>query len=184
MGVLKRYRKQKDGSKTPYWYIRHWLNKEEKWESIGKVGLVTKGVAQAKLEERKRQIRLGQLDMIGMEIPIFSEFAMEYLEYIAPTKQNRSAKRSGQAINHFSKRYGRKNLSEITTEDIDNNKSIRLKEDVKPATVNRELAVIKNLFNLAHKWNRCFGHNPVSRSGMLEVHNQIERIITPGEEIR
>ncbi len=60
----------------------------------------------------------------------------------------------------------------------------RLNEGAKPATVNRELSVIKYLFNLARKWHRFFGDNPVSQSGLLEVHNLIERILTPEEEQR
>ncbi len=63
MGVYKRWRESKDGSKTAYWYIRYWVNNEEKKESIGKVGEVTKAVAQRRLDEVKRQIRLGQLDI-------------------------------------------------------------------------------------------------------------------------
>lgn len=45
------------------------VNSKEKWESIGKVGEVTKTVAQARLGERRSQVRLGQLDMIGVKIP-------------------------------------------------------------------------------------------------------------------
>ncbi len=64
MGVFKRTRKNSEGEINQYWYIRYWINGKEKKESIGKVGIVTKGEAQVKLEERKRQIRLGQLDLI------------------------------------------------------------------------------------------------------------------------
>ena len=71
MGVFKRWIKSKDGSNTPYWYIRYAVNGKEKWESVGKTGVVTKTLAQAKLEERRRQVRLGQLDMIGLKSLLF-----------------------------------------------------------------------------------------------------------------
>ena len=75
MGVFKRWIKTKDTSKTAYWYIRYMLNDKEKWESVGKLGEITKTVAQRILEERKRMVRLGQWDMIEAEVPTISEFA-------------------------------------------------------------------------------------------------------------
>ncbi|GIW48422.1 MAG: hypothetical protein KatS3mg078_2299 [Deltaproteobacteria bacterium] len=171
MGVFKRWIKSKDGKKTAYWYIRYMVNGEDKWESVGKVGLVTKAMAQAKLEERKRQVRLGQLDIIGTEIPTVAEFVNDYLSYIGEIKQNCSTRRSKQALNHFIRFFGDKRLSEISSKDIDTYKS-------------RRIAVIKHLFNLARRWHKFFGDNPIYQSGMLEVNNPVERILTPEEEKR
>lgn len=154
------------------------------WESVGKVGIVTKDVARTRLEERKRQVRLGQLDMIGTRIPTLSEFIAEYLAYIRDVKQIRSHDRSGYAVAHFTKLYGNKKLSEITIEDIDIYKRRRFEDNAKPGTVARELVVIRNMFYQARKWRRFFGENPVSQSGMSEVHNQVERIFSPEEEER
>ncbi len=44
MGVFKRLRKSKDGSTAAFWYIRYSVNGEMKWESVGKLGVVTKTV--------------------------------------------------------------------------------------------------------------------------------------------
>ena len=93
MGVFKRWRNSKDGSKIPYWYIRYALNGKIKWEAIGKVGPVTKDVARAKLEERRRQVRLGQLDMIGAQIPTLRDFSKGYLVYVKHTLAKRSSRR-------------------------------------------------------------------------------------------
>jgi integrase len=46
MGVFKRWVKSRDGAKTAYWYMRYTLNGKDKWESVGKVGHITKAVAQ------------------------------------------------------------------------------------------------------------------------------------------
>jgi len=51
MRVFKRWASSKKG-KTAYWYIRYTVNKKQKWESIGKVGEVTKTVAEGILAER------------------------------------------------------------------------------------------------------------------------------------
>ncbi|HEX3034708.1 MAG TPA: tyrosine-type recombinase/integrase [Thermodesulfobacteriota bacterium] len=181
MGVFKRWRESQDGSKTAYWYIRYWINGEEKKESIGKVGIVTKTVAQAKLEERKRQIRLGQLDMIGAKIPTLNEFAEEYIKHVRDVVKKRSWKRDELCLRHLKGFFGDKKLSEITPRDVDEYKELRL-SDVAPATVNRELEVLRHLFNLAERWKKFFGKNPASQAGLLPLNNQIERILTPEEE--
>jgi len=89
MGVFKRLIPSKKG-KTAYWYIRYTVNKKSKWESIGKVGEVTKTVAQTILAERKKQIRLGTYGIMTTVIPTFEEFSKTYLEYIEDVKKNRS----------------------------------------------------------------------------------------------
>jgi len=74
MGVFKRTRKNNNGKKTDYWYIRYSVNRVIKWESIGKVGLVTRDIANAKLAERKKQIRMGvQLDMLNNDLPTYNK---------------------------------------------------------------------------------------------------------------
>jgi len=80
MGVFKRLIKSKKGE-TPYWYIRYTVNKKLKWESIGKVGEVTKAVADAILAERKKQIRLGTFDLMNTKIPTLNELKDEYVQY-------------------------------------------------------------------------------------------------------
>jgi len=93
MGVFKRIREHKDGSETAYWYIRYWVNGKERKESIGRIGIVTKKVAQIRLEERKRQVRLGQLDMHKAEIPTLQYFSFDYIEYQKKVKLKRSWKK-------------------------------------------------------------------------------------------
>lgn len=183
MGVRKRTRKQKDGSYNTYWYIRYWLNGEEKKESVGKVGEVTKATANARLEERKRQIRLGQTDSIGVKIPILQDFSESYISYVRDVKQNRSWKCAVQYLGHLKRTFAEKKLSQITVKDIDNYKLLRLQR-VKPSTVNRELACLSHLFNYAKRQKVFFGENPVSISKLLPENNIIERILSIEEEQR
>jgi integrase len=183
MGVFKRWIKNKDGTKTAYWYIRYMVNGKEKWESVGKVGLVTKAMAQIILEERKREIRLGKIDMIPIKPPTLAEFSEEYIQYQRDVKQKRSWEKDAQHLRRFNALWGNKKLSEIRAKDIDDYKIQRLRE-VKPATVNRELEVLRHLFYLAKRWKLFYGENPVSESGLLQVNNQIERILTIEEQER
>jgi integrase len=183
MGVFKRWRKSKDGSKNAFWYIRYALNGKIKWESAGEVGMITKTVAQRKLEERRRQIRLGQLDMIVAHIPTLSEFVPEYIAQMRDVKQKRSWRRDKELLKPLCRMFGNKKLSEITAKDLEDFRLVRLQE-VKPATVNRSLSVLRTMLNLAKRWKKFFGENPVSVVGMLEENNQIERILTREEEKR
>ncbi|MGH7799354.1 MAG: tyrosine-type recombinase/integrase [Thermodesulfobacteriota bacterium] len=76
--------------------------------------------------------------------------------------------------------FGERKLSEITPKDVDDYKETRITE-VAPATVNRKLEVLRYLFNLAERWKKFFGKNPVSQAGLLPLNNQVERILTPEE---
>jgi len=181
MGVFKRIRKSEDGSKNAYWYIRYSVNGKEKWESIGRVGLVTKTVAQTVLEQRKREVRLGRFDIVNAKIPTLNEFKDEYITYVRDVKRKSSWKRDKELLVPLCKIFGNKKLSEITAKDLEDFKLIRLKE-VKPATVNRSLSVLRHLLNIAKRWKKYFGDNPVTLVGMLEENNQIENILTVEQE--
>jgi len=183
MGVYKRLRKHKDGSETGYWYIRYWVNGQERKESIGKVGIVTKTVAQTRLEERKRQVRLGQLDMINADIPTLKDFSIDYLEYKKNVNLKRSWQKDESHLKRFNNYFGNLKLSEITAKHIDDYKQIRVRE-VKPVTVNHELEVLRHLFYLAKKWKNFYGENPVSESGLIKTESQRTRVLTFDEEER
>jgi len=183
MGVFKRTRVTKDGGSNQYWYIRYRVNGEDKYDSVGRIPLVTKTQARTLLEDRRRQVRLGQFDMIKTKIPTLMEFSGEYLAYVRNVVQKRSWSRDELSLKHLNGFFGDRRLSEITPKDIDDYKESRL-ASVAPATVNRELEVLKHSFNLADRWGKFFGKNPVSRAGMLPLNNQVERILTCKEEER
>ena len=181
MGVLKRSIKSKSGNATDYWYIRYTFNGRDKWESVGKVGVVTKAVAQARLEERKRQIRLGQSEQIVNAIPTLDEVTVDYIKHVRDTVKKRSWKRDELCLRHLTAVFGDRKLSQITPRDIDDYKALR-RSKVAPATVNRELEVLRYLFNLSKRWKKFFGENPVSQAGLLPLNNQVENILTPEEQ--
>jgi len=183
MGVFKRTRKNKDGKKNQYYYIRYWINGKEHKESIGKIGIVTKAQAQERLNDIKKKIRRGQLDQINVVIPTLKEFSETYIKYARDINKKRSWSRDELCLRHLNSFFNDKKLSEITVENIDEYKEHRLKF-VKPATVNRELEVFRHLFNLAEKWNKFFSKNPVSKAGLIKVNNKQERILTYDEEQR
>ena len=151
--------------------------------SVGKVGQITKTVARQYENDLKKKLRPGQLDMLQAEIPTLNEIKDEYLTYVRDVKKKRSWTRDAELLKPLCKIFGSKKLSDISTKDIEEFKSVRIKE-VSPATVNRSLSVLRHLINLAKRWKKFFGENPVSIAGMLEENNLVERILSPEEQGR
>lgn len=80
--------------------------------------------------------------------------------------------------------FGQLTLAEVTPNRIVQYKAKRYAEGVKPATINRELAIMKNAFNLAiREWEWC-RDNPVRRVSMEKEHNQRDRWLADEEEIK
>jgi len=152
-------------------------------KAVGKVGTITKTVAREILTKTERQIKLGQYDMLETEIPTISDFSDEYINYVRDIKRNRSWESVTYQIKKLREFFGDKKLSQISPKDIDDYKLSRL-STLKPASVNRELACLSHLFNLAKTRKKFFGDNPVSISKLLPEHNQVERILTREEEAR
>jgi site-specific recombinase XerD len=145
---------------------------------VGKVGIVTKTIARELLEKRELQVKLGQWDLIGTEIPSLNEFTNEYLKYERNVAKKRSRSRDVLSLKYLKAFFGDCKLSDITPKDIDDYKESRL-TDVAPATMNRELKVLRHLFNLAERLNKLFGKNPGSQAGLLHINNRLERILSP-----
>jgi len=119
-------------------------------ESVGKKGIITKTMAREILQKRERNVKLGKEDMLDSKIPNLEEFSKEYLTYVRDVTKKRSWKRDELCLRHIIAFYGNRLLSNIKPQDIDEYKASRLKV-VSPATVNRELEVLRYLFNLADR---------------------------------
>lgn len=80
--------------------------------------------------------------------------------------------------------FGPMTLAEITPKVIVQYKNKRYVDGVSPATINRELAMMKKAFNLARKeWEWC-RDNPVSRVSLEKENNKRDRWLTHEEEER
>ncbi|MFI5323998.1 MAG: tyrosine-type recombinase/integrase [Thermodesulfobacteriota bacterium] len=150
-------------------------------KTFGKKGIVTKTMAKEMLNKIEQKIKLGQYDMLDNDIPRLNDFSRDYVKHMRDTVQRRSWSRYEYSLNRLIELYGDKKLSEISPKDIDDFKEIRLR-DAKPATVNRELSTLRQIYNLAKRWRKFFGENPVSIAGLLPEENIQERILTLEEE--
>ena len=119
--------------------------------------------------------------MAGKALGItFAEFAQKYLEYARRNK--RSWQRDEQLIANLSRVFGSKRLAEIRSLDVEQYKLMRC-ETAQPATVNREVALLKHMFNLGIQWEYTLD-NPTRGVKLLREDNIVERILSPEEEER
>jgi hypothetical protein len=56
--------------------------------------------------------------------------------------------------------------------------------DVSPARVNREVALLKHMFNLAERWGAFRGANPVRMVKFFDEDNDVVRVLSLEEEGR
>ena len=107
-----------------------------------------------------------------------SKFILEYTEWTAKT--NRTAYKDAGVLAGFVALVSDQRLDEVSPFHIERWKTLRSK-DVKPATVNRELNIIRGCFSRAVEW----GHlalSPVMGVKPYRVQNTRTRILS-GEEI-
>lgn len=86
------------------------------------------------------------------------EFGKRFLEYAKTHK--RSWKRDEQMLGHLKRHFGDVDLGDIDALRVEEYQQKRIRE-VCPATVNRELALLKHMFNVAERWSMHRGANPV-----------------------
>jgi integrase len=114
-----------------------------------------------------------------VRVPL-SELWERYFEYAKVHK--RSWKRDEQMYGSLSRILGQVNLDSITPSRVEDFQQNRVRE-VSPATVNRELALLKHMLNLAERWNLRQGQNPVRLVKFLAEDNlQFQTLSKEAEE--
>lgn len=112
----------------------------------------------------------------------FSEMMDKYLkEHVVNLRSERSFR--GYAKN-LKSHFGSFVVSRISPMMINEYRVKRLRQGLKPASVNRELATMKKAFNLALKEWQWVKENPVTRIALERENNKRDRWLIPGEEKR
>jgi integrase len=104
------------------------------------------------------------------------------MEYAKTNK--RSWLRDQQLLKPLKEFFGvERYLAAITPPDIEGYKLHRRRQ-VSGATVNRELALLKHIFNLAIDWDLYIGSNPFRKVKFFREFNTGFRVLHPDEETR
>jgi integrase len=156
------------------WYIDYYVNGRRRREKIGP----NRKLAETVLSKRKVAIAEGKFLDIPSQLRVrFDDFSAEYLEFSKINK--RSWTRDQVSIKSLKSTFGGKYLSQITPLMIEHYKAKR-KDEVMPASVNRELACLKHMFTKAIEWGKT-AENPAKKVKLLRENNQRLRYLTSPE---
>ncbi len=167
MGIYKR---------DKIWYIDYYdqFNRRHR-EGVGP----NKRAAEQALAKRKTEVAENKfLDRKKQEKIRFTHFAHQFIEYYSKPNK-RSWKRDTQLVNNLVSFFHEKLLHELTPLDIEKYKKERIKT-VAPATVNRELACLKTIFNKAIEWGKV-EQNPVRKVKLYQENNRRVRYLESEE---
>jgi len=180
MSVFKRTINTKQG-KSQYWYIDYTLNGKRRWESVGRVGEVSKADARKLLALRRTEILQGKFKAPDKRVvPTFAEFSKEYLEYAKGNKK--SWDRDMYSLRKLVPFFGNYTLNDISPILIEKYKRDR-KKGVSGRTVNIELSLLRRMFNLGVAWDKCQS-NPVSKVKFYKEELNKTRVLSDEEEHR
>lgn len=187
------YKRDPDG---PYWFRFRYRGQEIRRSTEVRNKETAKDIASA----FRTKLVKGELDLNPApkkQIPRFDKAMADFLEWSEqeyqahPATHKRYLTSSKALLRHF----GTKPLDSIQKDDVEQFKAARAKEKkrpagratrrtskatIRPATCNRELALLGHLFN--HFSDLLEGRNPCRRVKKLEEDNYQDRVLTADEE--
>jgi integrase len=143
-------------------------------------GTTNKRVAQKLEDMRRAAVVEGRLRLPKSNPPRLEDFANGFLETVEDPKTNARYTSSVRNLVTF---FGKAKLSQVPSERIQEFKQERLESGVSPATINRDLAVLRRMLKLA-ALQRLIGHNPMGEVEFLEErkHRRLPHILTFTEQ--
>ncbi len=138
-------------------------------------------MAETVLKKRLVEVAEGKyLDIKKQNRIKFEDFADEYLNLHCKTNNKSWLKTDTRLLAVLKRHFSGKCLHEITPHLVEKFKSDRIAE-VAPATVNRQLACLKCMFNKAIAWGKFEGANPVKSVKLFKETNQRLRFLERSE---
>lgn len=175
--------------KNKHWWVDIRIDGKRYRQTTGKV---LKGDALEVYQEVVNQIK----EKLSTPPPApikktFNELEERYLnEHSKINKAPKSFTRDQSSFKHLKAYFGEISLEEMTPARVSEYKAFRRAQKnkkgklTKPATLSRELEVLRHAFNLAVREWEWVEHSPFEKVRIERVHNQIERWITSEEEKR
>jgi len=146
------------------WYVDYYLKGRRKRKKVGP----SKKLAEQVLKDIQVKNAKGEYLGVFEERKIsFADFAQRYLVYSKTNKAFFSYKRDLVSFNNLLPIFGDKYLFEIIPQVVEEYKTNRLQEGVTPATVNRELSLLRHFFNKAIEWG-YLTKNPMQEVKLLK----------------
>jgi len=173
-------------TKNCRWGVDITINYQRIKKTIGtkEAAIAYEAKIKEKLLKKKIASELGlETDKIDMDdIPTFETFWIRYYIWCKSINQKVEWKLR-KWKNHLKHFFAYKKLNEIKARDIVNYQTKRIREGAKPATINREAAIIRHMLNLAVKWD-IIPHNPIARKIEMLPEEEKRQYLTPEEVIK
>ena len=156
--------------KKRIYYIDYYWGFKRVREKVGP----SKTLAETVLKKRQVEAAENKHLDVKRELKVkFDDFAREYIELHCKVNNKFWLTTDSRIINVLKRHFSGRCLHEITPHLVEKFKSDRMqkirltpkgnkKQGLKPATVNRQLACLKSMFNKAITWGRFAGANPVN----------------------
>jgi integrase len=162
--------------KAGVWYADYFANGKRVQESTG-----TRNKREA---EKFLALRISEVQRGVYVKPVHVPLGELWERYIAYARAHkRSWRRDEQMYGNLRRLIGNGTLDSITPLQVEEFQQRRSRE-VSPATVNRETAPLKHMFNMAERWRFYRGANPVRLVKFLPENNLQFRTLGTDEEQR
>jgi site-specific recombinase XerD len=113
---------------------------------------------------------------------MFKDMVERFMKEYAPKVSKATRISYSTSLTHFNPFFEETNLLDISPKMISRYKVLRIDEGAKPATINRELAMLSKAFSLAVKDWEWIKENPVSKVQKEKVDNKRDRWLNRDEE--
>jgi hypothetical protein len=159
-------------------YLRYTDHRRRSREvKLGRLGEVTVDQARRQAEQLRASVSMGA-DPVAERarlraVPTLADFARD--RYLPHAQENMRSAGNVEAYLRLRilPALGRKALDEITQDDVAALRRSLVGAGLANGTVNRHLATLRSMFNLALKWQLYEGRNPAASPGMLrEAHRE------------
>lgn len=178
MGVFK---------KNNRWYIDYYLpNGKRKREVVTIEGVdpskLNREDAKKALSIRKAELAQGKFDVVRTQKPLkFEKLVSAYLQWA--DDNHKAPGRDHTACKNLLDYFKGRNIYSLSLWQVEKYKSERKKQGRKPETINKELAAIRRMFNLALQGalEIKIGKNPVEGIKLLKVLKNKPRTYKPWE---
>lgn len=148
------------------------------------LGAITKTRAKEIYQKAKVAAAEGRYEStVKKEDPYLGEFVQEYFAYYKANRRPRSVERHQTSWASVGPSLGHKRLSDINPLDLERYRRKRQQDGRSDITINRELAFLRNLYNMAIKWGKAIT-NPMKDVRLARENNQRIRFLSYEEEKR
>lgn len=161
------------------WWVRwHDAKGKEHREKVG-----SKAAARQLYQKRKEDVRIGK--KLPENLREREKTVGEVIEAFKPVfAAKKSATDDARYATYMIEAFGAYALSDLGPAAIEKWRRKKLEDKKKPATVNRAVAFLKRVYNLAIRDGLFPGPNPVSRVKQLRENNSRVRYLSDAEEKR